>query len=250
MSNFQTAVRSYLAPLKKGGWASANPYVTMVPPNNGDLGAANSASWRVGASGAILGQFAFADAVSGSVTNAHPGTGPTMLEGPNPAAGTVRVGFVHIDQISLITAYLGGDTMQALPGQGISLLTRGDVGALFASGATVGQFVFASYADGSAIAQNSTTAPTASVAVTTANTSTALTGVGAGAYAGQPISGTGIPAGAYLVSVNPTAGTAVLSAAATATGSITATVSTAAYTGWRVDSVAAAGDISKISVWG
>lgn len=248
MANFQTTVNAFLAPLKKGGWASTNPHVTMVPPNNGDLGLANSASWRVGASGAIIGQFAFADAVSGSVTNAHPGTGATMLTGPNAAAGTVRVGFVQADQLSLITVYLAGDTMQALPGQAISLLTKGDVGALFAAGASVGQFVFAKFADGSAIAQSSTTAPTTTIAATTTSGSANLTSVAAGAAAGMPISGTGIPAGAYLVSVSGT--TAVMSANATASGAITATITAAAYTGWRVDSLAAAGDISKISVWG
>ncbi len=247
MTAFQTSVNAQIAPGVVGGWASANPHVSLLQPNNGDLADPTSGSWKVGTLGAIIGNFAFADVVTGLVTSANPGTGAQVTA---TTAGRVRVGFVQRDQLSLITAYLGGDTLAIQVGLGVTLLAAGDVFAKFAAGAAVGSFVFASMIDGAPVAGATSTAPTTTVAVTTANTSTALTSVGAGAYAGMPISGTGIPAGAYLVSVNATAGTAVLSAAATATGAITATITTAAPTPWRVDSLAAAGDIAKISVWG
>ena len=246
--SFQTATRAYLAPGIEGGWASANPHVSLLQPNSGDLSDANAASWKVSAVGAIVGRFAFADVVTGTVSNVNPGTGALFTEGSSGQPGRIRVGFVQRDQISLITAYLGENTNAVLPGAPITLLTRGDVWAKFAAGAAVGSFVFASYADGSAIAGATSTAPTASVAVTTTNGSANLTGVGAGAFAGQPITGAGIPAGTYLVSVSGT--TAVMSQNATASASITATVTTAAPTSYRVDSLAAAGDIAKISVWG
>lgn len=247
VDTFQRSVNAYLAPGVKGGWASANPHVSLLQPNNGDLSDPTSGSWRVAAGGAIIGNFAFADVVTGLVGSANPGTGALFSD---TAPGRIRVGFVQRDQVSIITPYLGGDTLAVQPGMGITLLAAGDVWAAFAAGAAVGSFVFASYADGSPVAGATSTAPTASVAVTTTNGSANLTGVGAGAYAGQPISGAGIPAGAYLVSVNAAAGTAVMSANATASASITATVTTAAFTPWRVDSLAAAGDNAKISVWG
>lgn len=250
MATFQKSVNAYLAPGIVGGWASANPHVSSLQPNNGDLSDPTSGSWRVGAAGAIVGNFAFADVVTGLVTSSNPGTGALFTEGSSGAPGRVRVGFVQRDQVSLITPYLGSDTLAVQPGFGITLITRGDVWAKFAAGAAVGSFVFASYADGSPVAGATSTAPTTTFAATTTNGSPNLTSVGAGAVAGQPITGTGIPAGTYLVSVNTAAGTAVMSQNATASGAITVTATTAAPTSYRVDSLAAAGDIAKISVWG
>lgn len=245
MAGFQTSVRADIAPGIKGGWASANPHVSLLQPNNGDPANANYASWKAGPAGVTIGQFAFADVVTGLVHSANPGTGAIFSA---TQAGRIRPGFVQRDQTSLITGYLAGEGELVPAGVGITLLAAGDVWAKFAAGAAVGAFVFASYADGSAIAGATSTEPTASVAATTTSGSPNLTGVGAGAYAGQPISGAGIPAGTYLVSVSGT--TAVMSANATASASITATVTTAALTPWRVDSLAAAGDIAKISVRG
>lgn len=250
MATFQKSVNAYLAPGVVGGWASANPHVSLLQPNNGDLSDPTSGSWKVGAAGAIVGNFAFADIVTGLVTSSNPGTGALFTEGASGQPGRVRVGFVQRDQVSVITPYLGSDTLAVQPGFGITLLSRGDVWAKFAAGAAVGSYVFASYADGSPIAGATSTAPTTTFAATTTSGSPNLTGVGAGAVAGQPITGTGIPAGTYLVSVNTAAGTAVMSANATASGSITVTATTVAPTPWRVDSLAAAGDIAKISVWG
>jgi len=251
MAGFQRSVNAYIAPGVKGGWASANPHVSLLQANTGDLSEAASGSWKVGTTGVIIGQFAFADTVTGLVTSANPGTGALFTEGASGQPGRVRVGFVQRDQVSLITAYLGENTSAMQPGFGVTLITRGDVFAQFAAGAAIGSYVFASFADGSAIAGATSTPPTATgVTVTTTNGSANLTAVAGGTLVpGQPVSGTGIPAGAYIVSVS--GATAVLSANATAGGTnVALTQTTAAPTNYRVDSPAAAGDIAKISVWG
>lgn len=244
-NNFQTAVGGNIAPGVKGGWASANPHVSLLQPSNGDLSLAANVSWRVGTTGAIVGNFAFADTTTGLVTSAHPGTGTLVTA---TAAGRIRLGFVQRDQMALITPYLDGDTLALFGGQPITLLAKGDVWAQFAAGAAIGSFVFANYGTGAPVAGATSTAPTTTYSVTTTSGSANLTAVGAGAVAGQPITGTGIPANTYLVSVTGT--TAVMSANATASGAVTATATTAALTEFRVDSLAASGDIAKISVWG
>ena len=135
---FQSAVRRYNAPGVKGGWASANPHASLLQSNNGDLGETASpiAIWMVGAAGVIVGQFAFADTVTGQVTSAAPAgviTSPTV-------AGTVRVGFVQRDQFALITPYMAGAGVTLFQGQPVTLLAAGDVWAEFAAGAAQGQF--------------------------------------------------------------------------------------------------------------
>lgn len=249
MANFQRSVNQYLAPGVVGGWASANPHVSLLQPNNGDLSDPASGSWKVGTAGAIVGNFAFADVVTGLVTSSNPGAGALFTEGASGQPGRIRVGFVQRDQVSLITPYLGSDTLAVQPGFGITLLSRGDVWAKFAAGAAVGSYVFASYADGSPVAGATSTPPTGS-AVTVTNTSgqpTLTVTAGTIPAVGSPISGTGVPAGAYVVSV---AGN-VVTMSANSTAAVTSiTPTTAAPTPWRVDSLAAAGDIAKISVWG
>lgn len=243
--------RRYIAPGVEGGWASYNPDVTLLQGSTGDLDLPNAASWKVAPAGALVGRFAFADVVTGLVSNINPGTGALFTEGSAGTPGRIRVAFVQRDQISLITPWLGSDSLAVMPGAGITLHTRGDFWAKFAAGAAVGSFVFASYADGSCIAGATSTAPTATgVTATTTSGSPNLTAVAGGTLVpGQPISGTGIPAGTYVVSVS--GATAVMSANATASGTgVAITQTTAAPTPFRVDSLAAAGEIAKISVWG
>lgn len=249
-TTFQTSVNPYIAPGIEGGWASANPYYSLLQPGNGDLAGspAPNVAWLVGATGAVVGRFAFADTANGDVTNANPGTGATQTA---TAAGSLRVGFVQRDQFALITQYLAGDTLALFQGQPITLISAGDVWCKFAAGATVGYFVFAKYADGTAVAVADTTAPTDTDSIGTTNASTTITAVDpTKVFPGMPISGTGIPTGAYVVSVNATALTAVISAAATATATITATVTTAVLTPWRVESPAGNNEIAKITVRG
>ena len=246
---FQTSVNQYLAPGVEGGWASFNPHVSLLQPNTGDLSAANAASWKVAPSGAIIGRFAFADYVTGLVSSVNPGTGALYTRGVAGAPGRIRIGFVQRDNIVLITPYLGGDSNIVPAGVGITLLARGDVWARFAAGAAVGSFVFASYADGSAIAGATSTPPVGS-AVTVTNTSgqpTLTVTAGVVPAVGSPLTGTGVPAGAYVVSV---AGQVVTMSANSTAGVTSVVATTAALTEWRVDSLAAAGEIAKISVEG
>lgn len=244
---FQTAVRRYIAPGVKGGWASANPHASLLQSNNGDLGETASpiAVWMVGAAGVIVGQFAFADTVTGEVTSGSPG-GVLMTD---TAAGTVRVGFVQRDQFALITPYMAGSGVTLFEGQPVTLLAEGDVWAQFAGGAAMGQFVFASYADGSAIAGATSTPPTAA-ATTVTNTSgqpTLTVTAGPIPAVGSPITGAGVPAGTRVITV---AGN-VVTMSANSTADVTSiTATTAAPTPYRVASVAANGDIAKITAQG
>jgi hypothetical protein len=148
---FQTHVNMYLAPGLPGGWASANPHVSLLPPSNGDFGAVTNGTWRVGADGVIVGNFAFADPATGDVTSVY-------------AAGT-RIGFVQRDQFGLITVYLDGTTEVLFEGQGVTLLAAGDVWVKFAAPAAVGDYVLANMADGSAVA-SATAADTATAVLT------------------------------------------------------------------------------------
>ena len=244
---FQSAVRRYIAPGVKGGWASANPHASLLQSGNGDLGETASpiAVWMVGEAGVIVGQFAFADTVTGEVTSSSPG-GVLMTD---TTAGTVRVGFVQRDQFALITPYMAGSGVTLFEGQPVTLLAEGDVWAQFAGGAAMGQFVFASYADGSAIAGATSTPPTAA-ATTVTNTSgqpTLTVTAGPIPAVGSPITGTGVPAGTRVISV---AGS-VVTMSANSTADVTSiTATTAAPTPYRVASVAAAGDIAKITAQG
>lgn len=225
-----TAPAALMAPGMEGGFSGDNPIFTLTNPDEGQ--------WLVGTTGLYIGRFAWGNTATGLATSAHPGV------------STVRIGFVGLDQPAYITGLLNASSLQMTAGQGVDLFEDAPVWGRFAAGASVGNKVYAYYADGSLYAAATATPPTASVAVTTANTSTALTSVGAGAYAGQPISGAGIPASTFLVSVNATAGTAVMSNAATATASITATVTTAFETTWTVRSNCLSGEVAKISVRG
>lgn len=243
---FQRSVNSYVAPGLPGGWASYNPHSSLLQPNTGDLTLPNAQSWKVGATGAIVGNFAFADTVTGLVTSAAPGTGTVRTDS---APGRVRVGFVQRDQTSLITAWLDENTLAIPAGIGITLLAAGDVWAKFTAGATDGQFVFARYSDGSALAGDTNTPPTGA-AVTVTNTSgqpTLTVTAGTVPAVGSPLTGTGVPAGAYVVSV---AGNVVTMSANSTAGVTSVTPTLAALTRYRVCSVAAANELAKISVQG
>ena len=83
-----------------------------------------------------------------------------------------------------------------------------------------------------------------------------VTAVGSGVLeVGDPVSGTGIPSGAVVASqVSGTAGGVgiyTLDQSATAyAASTTVTVTAGVLTGWKAQSVAAVGELVKISTWG
>jgi hypothetical protein len=236
---FQTSALIDPAPGLEGGWASVNPHTSMLNPNNGDPTTTGYSSWKAGTGGVIVGRFGFCDTLTGLVTSAHPGT------------SAVRVGFIHRYHPVIIPNYLGQAYSGLYAGQEVDPADGGDFWAKLAAGGTPGQKLFASFADGSAIAGTAGSPPTlAGTTVTTVSGSPNITAVAGNALVpGAPISGTGIPAGAYVVSVSGT--TAVLSANATASNSgVTVTQTTAVETRWYVESFAPAGGLSKMSTRG
>lgn len=226
MTGFQTSVQQNQAYGVVGDFATTGPWTT-VPAMSGELTA--------GAAGVTIGQFAWADDVTGVVTNYKPNNAST------------RFGYVgRAGQRATLTAFLAEASMVINPGYEVTLY---DGGAYFdkapAGGATIGQKLFAPYAGGAPVLGTAGTAPTvATTTVSTTNGSPNLTAVSAPLYPGQPISGTGIPANTTVVSYNSTNNTAVMSANATATGTgVTLTQTTAYETRFYVKTAGAAGDI-------
>lgn len=230
---FQSQVNNQPAPAAEGDFSSINPRVTML---------AGQGALVTGANGVIVGNFAWATAAG--VAN-------------NTFAPGARIGFVHRESQALITAFLAESSNTIPQGLGVTLYTQGDFWDRFAAGATVGQKVYAYYADGSAYASATATPPTNALIVANTATSTLLTvtaNTGLPIAVGQPVSGTGIPAGAYIAAFGTGtggAGTYTLSAATTATASgVTVTATTAVETNFIVASTAAAGELAKTTTWG
>lgn len=230
---FQSVVNTDPAYAIEGDFASANPRASLLA----GIGALTAA-----AVGVVVGKFARAKNSDGTVTNGDPGA---------PS----RIGFVHRDQPAIITAWLGGATMLVPSGQPVTLFDAGDFWCRFTAGATIGQKVYASYADGSAIAGAAGAPPQgAEVTATTVNASPTLTvtAVVSGALAvGDVIAGTNIPAGTTIQAFGTgTGGVGTYTMSANATGAATGTDVTAAgakETPWFVHSTAAAGELAMIS---
>lgn len=229
---FQTSnPAALMAPGMEGGWSGNNPIFTLTNPDE--------AQWIVGATGAYIGRFGWGNTANGQITSAHPGV------------STVRVGFIHLDQPVYITSLLLTSSLQLTAGQGIDALEDGPVWGRFAAGASVGQKVYAYYADGSLYAAATATPPTATGVTVSMNNSTTVTSVAGGTLVpGQPVSGAGIPAGTFVVSVSGS--TAVLSAATTggAASGVAVTQTMAFETLWTVRSNCLSGEVAKISVRG
>lgn len=230
---FQSAVAAQMSPGVEGGFTGNQPTFTLTNPDE--------AQWVVGATGAIVGRFAWAAMLTGTATSAHPGT------------AQCRPGFVHRDQQVYISGLLLTATLAMTAGMPIDMLEDGPMWARFAAGATAGHKVYVSYADGS-VRSAVTGAPATATGVTwTQNNSVNVTVVAGGTLVpGQPVSGTGIPAGTYVVSYNAGAATAVLSAATTggsASGNAV-TQTTDFETTWNVRSNCLSGELAKISVRG
>lgn len=230
---FQSVVNTFPAYAIEGDFASANPRASLL---------AGVGALVVGAVPVTIGRFARAKNSDGTVTNADPGA---------PS----RIGFVHRDQMSIITPFLGEATMLVPVGLGINLFDAGDFWCRFAGGAVIGQKVYASYADGSATAGAAGAPPQgAEVTASTANGSPTLTvtAVVSGALAvGDVVTGAGIPAGTYIQALGTGTGgvgTYTLSANATATAAgVDVIAAGAKETPWYVHSTASAGELAMIS---
>lgn len=197
MTGFQSTMYNQPAIGIEGDWASHNPRYSML---------AGVGALIAGAAGVTVGRFAWA-AADGIVSN---------------SGGQGRIGFVQKDQPALITEFLGQSSMVVPTGYEVTLYTDADVLARFASGAAVGQKVYANYADGTCYAAATGTPPaggscTGTIAAGTAsvtgsiasatpfNTDTAggvltVTAVGSGTlYPGSAISGSGVVSGTTIV---------------------------------------------------
>lgn len=121
----------------EGDFASTNPYHTVL---------AGEGALKAGADGVTIGVFAWANATTGLVSNKQVQDG--------------ILGFVRRDNTALISQYLAESSMRIPAGFGITLYDGGDFWARFDGGATVGQKVFASIADGSVVAADTAPADT------------------------------------------------------------------------------------------
>lgn len=139
----------------------------------------------------IVGHFAWANQLTGYCTGNYAGE------------AAAKIGFVHREMEVLIVPFLAGQSMSVVGGQPITIYEQGSFWANFPNGATVGQKVFANYADGSvyagaagAVTQVGTA--TASLANTGILTVTAATGTPLAA--GSVIAGANVPAGGMTIS--------------------------------------------------
>lgn len=225
---FQTSVNVQPAPGIEGDFCSANPWFSML---------AGEQALVTGPAGVTVGRFGFASAL-GVVTNNNP--------------GGARVGFIGRDNLSLIPGYLGGYTMATPAGYEVTLLDGADLFMRFAAGATIGQKVFANYADGTPVAGTaggSITGATGTGSI--AGTTLTVTGTPTGVLAvGMPISGTGVAAGTVITALGTgTGGAGTYTVSPSQTVSSTAlTLAGGVETRWFVDSTAAAGEVAMTSV--
>ena len=230
MTGFQRTVNTDPAPAIEGDFASANPRASLLTA--GGLGL------FAGTAGVIVGRFARAANTTGVVTNEDPGVAS-------------RTGFVGRDQVALITGWLAQSTMTVPAGVEITLHDDGDFWARFAGGAAIGQKVFANYADGSCVAGTAGSPPqAASVTASIAATTMTVTAVGSGTLGvGDVLSGANVTAGTVITALGTGtggAGTYTVSISQTA-ASATVTATAAEETPWYVHTLAAAGELAKIS---
>lgn len=142
MSGFQQTMNYQPAPGIEGDWCSSNPRGTLLSSAGGFV---------AGPLGVIAGRFAWADPY-GVVRN---------------GGGLGRLGFVSRHQPALITTWLAQSTLTVPSGLEVVLHDSADVWCRFAGGATIGQKVYAYYADGTAYAAATATPPSAGAATGT-----------------------------------------------------------------------------------
>ena len=132
IGSFQTRVNLYNPIGVEGDFASANPRATALTPDGG--------AFVAGPGGVTIGKFAWV-APDGRTVNSF------------GVAGAAPSGFVHRDQQGLLTQYLQAAGMLIPPGFPVTLMVAGDflVKNGGTSSSTVGEAVYALYADGTAL---------------------------------------------------------------------------------------------------
>ena len=241
LGTFQKTINADPAYAVEGDFYGANPRATRVPPI---VGGANIA----GAAGVTVGRFAWVDATTGQVSNQNPGT------------ANAQIGFVSRtgQTPALITAWLSSASLVVQSGLEITLHNTGDFWGRFsaslgnAGGATIGQKVYASYNDGSLLAGAAATPITETITASLA--AAVMTVTVAGTYPlapGMPVSGTGIAAGSYIMNqltgTPGGLGTYTLSASETTESAETVTVTLNYETSFYVEQTCAAGELAVIS---
>lgn len=121
---FQKQVNAHQAPAVAGDFASINPHTSLL---------AGEGTLVAGANGVTIGVFAWADE-NGMVANQK--------------SSDARLGFVHREQQGTITQFLAGHGNTIMAGQAMTLMSGGDFWAMFADGASIGQYVHANDTDG------------------------------------------------------------------------------------------------------
>lgn len=205
----------------------------------------------------LTGYVSIGDIVSGTGVTA----GTTIVSqssGTTGAAGTYVLSAASTASAATITTF--GTVLDVSSTTG--LISVGDTvsgGAGFPSGATiVSQISGTTGGAGNYKLSAPATAYVASASgVTTFGNILDITAISSGTlYVGDPVSGTGVPTGAVIASqvsgVNGGVGVYTLSLSASAyAASTTITVTGGiAVTGWTTESVAAVGELVKISTWG
>lgn len=226
---FQSVVNTDPAPAIEGDFASANPRRSLL---------AGPSQFVAGPGGLTVGRFAWANTVTNYANNFN--------------NGGLLMGFVHRNQPVVITAWLGEAVMTVTQGLEVTLFDGGDYWARFAAGATIGQKVYANTATGVVTAAATGAPTTATVTANfTSGSPTMTVTAGSGLLIGQPVTGTGIPAGTYISAFGTGTGgtgTYTLSANATATNTgVTVTYASTVETQFYVHSLAASGELAKIS---
>lgn len=217
MGGFQSVVNNFPAPAVVGNFSDAGPYHS-VPAGPGGLVA--------GPGGVIVGNFAWVD-TDGVTVHSY------------GVDGNAPTGLVQNSQQALITQFLGIATLLIPEGFPVTLIDEGSLWVkLFGDAASVGDEIYARFADGAAFVGGVPTGASVTASIGSTNTAslgstftatatgtslavTALTGYLA---VGDFISGTGVPAGTTIVAqVSGTTGsngtytTSVVTTAAAAT---------------------------------
>jgi len=166
IGSFQTRVNLNNPYAVEGDFASANPRATVLTPDSG--------AFVAGASGVIIGHFAWVEADGRTVSSYG-------------EAGSAPSGFVHRDQQGLLTEYLQASGMLIPPGFPATLMAAGDFFANNAGPSSMvsGDSIYASYADGSIL--SAAPAVPSSVTATLGSTNTGALGATftASAHAGD-----------------------------------------------------------------
>lgn len=212
MAGFQKQVNIFPAPAVEGDFASSNPRSAVLAGPGGLV---------AGASGVIVGRFAWVDDQDGTTVRSY----GTFTGAPS--------GFVHREQQALITTYLAESTLTIPQGFPVVLHNEGDFWAKVtgSTAATVGAAVYANYATGEIVIGSAPTGASVTASIgatftaTGSGTNLTVSSVTGLISIGDTISGTGVTAGTTIVSqTSGTTGGAGVYVTSAATTSSAATV--------------------------